>query len=79
MNTLSAASESESQLQQNDSGEESAEENETSLITHHVYRMKQSRRMRSNETHYMDHPRFGIVARVTPYESEQPEAKPTNN
>ncbi len=44
---------------------------EAALVTHHIYRMQQSRRMRSNETHYLDHPRFGIVARVTPYESEQ--------
>ncbi len=49
------------------------EVSEAALITHHVYRMQQSRRMRSNETHYLDHPRFGIVVRVTPYESEKPE------
>lgn len=41
---------------------------ESALITHHVYRMQQSRRMRSNEIHYLDHPRFGIVAFATRYE-----------
>lgn len=45
------------------------------LITHHVYRMQQSRRMRSNELHYIDHPRFGIVAIATRYEPNKT-AKP---
>lgn len=41
---------------------------QTPVISEHVYRMQQSRRMRSNEIHYLDHPRFGVVALVTPYE-----------
>ena len=28
--------------------------------------MRQSRRMRSNERHYLDSPRFGVIAIVTP-------------
>ena len=60
-------------------GETPQEKSEAPLITHHVYRMQQSRRMRSNETHYLDHPRFGIVARVTPYEPEKAEAEQDNN
>ncbi len=28
------------------------------------WRMQQSRRMRSNETHYIDHPRFGVLLRI---------------
>ncbi|GAA0686542.1 peptidoglycan binding protein CsiV [Marinobacterium maritimum] len=28
------------------------------------WRMTQSRRMRSNETHYIDHPRFGVLLRI---------------
>ncbi len=28
------------------------------------WRMDQSRRMRSNETHYIDHPRFGVLLRI---------------
>lgn len=30
--------------------------------------VQQSRRMRSEETHYIDHPLFGIVVRITPWE-----------
>lgn len=33
-----------------------------------VYRLRESRRMRSREIHYLDHPMFGIIALVTPYE-----------
>lgn len=33
-----------------------------------AYRLSENRRMRSNELHYLDHPRFGVIARVTPYE-----------
>jgi hypothetical protein len=36
-----------------------------------VILIKQSRRMRSEETHYIDHPKIGIVVRLTP----QPEKK----
>jgi hypothetical protein len=30
------------------------------------YVLRQSRRMRSNERHYIDHPKFGVIAVVTP-------------
>jgi Peptidoglycan-binding protein, CsiV len=30
------------------------------------YVLRQARRMRSNERHYIDHPRFGVIALVTP-------------
>ncbi len=33
-----------------------------------VYRLQQSVRMRSDEIHYMDHPVFGVVVQVRPYE-----------
>lgn len=33
-----------------------------------LFRLQQSRRMRSNELHYLDHPVFGILAQVTPVE-----------
>ncbi len=36
--------------------------------TPRVYRMKQARRMRSGETHYFDHPKFGMIVLITPYE-----------
>ena len=32
-----------------------------------VYQLKEQRRIRSGELHYFDHPRFGMIARVTPY------------
>lgn len=32
-----------------------------------AYRLVESRRIRSSETHYFDHPRFGVIVRVTPY------------
>ena len=35
------------------------------------YRLQQSRRMRSGELHYIDHPRFGILAQITPYTEAQ--------
>ncbi|MGM0594441.1 MAG: CsiV family protein [Pseudomonadota bacterium] len=38
-----------------------------------VYRMQQSRRMRSKELHYFDHPVFGLVVKVYPYELSEPE------
>ena len=30
------------------------------------YVLRQARRMRSNERHYVDHPKFGVIALVTP-------------
>ncbi len=33
-----------------------------------AYHLKQSRRMRSRELHYLDHPLFGMAILVTPYE-----------
>lgn len=36
--------------------------------SYQVYHMEESRRMRSGEIHYLDHPLFGIVALVSPYE-----------
>ncbi len=34
------------------------------------YPMQQSRRMRSKELHYFDHPLFGLLIMITPYEKE---------
>ena len=31
-----------------------------------VYRLNEKRRFKFNETHYFDHPKFGILARVSP-------------
>jgi hypothetical protein len=40
------------------------------------YRLFETRRMRSKEIHYFDHPMMGIVVKVTPYELEVPTPKP---
>lgn len=34
-----------------------------------AFRLSEKRRIRSDELHYFDHPRFGVIARVTPYQS----------
>jgi hypothetical protein len=31
--------------------------------------------MRSKELHYIDHPRFGVIALITPYETVQAPAE----
>jgi hypothetical protein len=36
-----------------------------------VYSLREKRRIKSNETHYFDHPHFGMIARVTPYYSPE--------
>jgi hypothetical protein len=36
-----------------------------------LYRLDETRRMHSGELHYFDNPRFGVIARVTPYESDE--------
>ena len=40
------------------------------------FRMTQHRRMRSKELHYFDHPKFGVIALITPY--VPPEPAPVN-
>ncbi|MBX2823884.1 MAG: peptidoglycan binding protein CsiV [Gammaproteobacteria bacterium] len=35
-----------------------------------TYRLNQSRKMRSRELHYIDNPRFGLLARIRPIEEE---------
>ena len=36
------------------------------------YRLHETRRMRSKEIHFFDHPMFGIIVKVTPYELPAP-------
>jgi hypothetical protein len=56
---------------------------ETNLIYHRagedatrvggpVFQLLETRRMRSREYHYLDHPLFGVLAVVTPYELPTP-------
>lgn len=37
----------------------------------HAVRLNQKRKMRSNEVHYIDHPLFGVVVKLTPLDEEQ--------
>ncbi|MEN8108125.1 MAG: CsiV family protein [Pseudomonadota bacterium] len=37
-----------------------------------VYTLQEKRRVRSGELHYFDHPRFGVIAEVTPWEAPEP-------
>jgi len=34
-----------------------------------IYRLREKRRFKLNETHYLDHPKFGVIARVSPLEN----------
>jgi len=38
----------------------------------HFMRLSESRRMRSTEIHYLDHPKLGVVVRIDPVEIPQP-------
>lgn len=40
----------------------------------HTYRMEQSRRILNDKLYYFDHPEFGLLAKVTPYEVPKPAA-----
>ncbi len=42
------------------------------FITKHIVTMKQKRRMRSKELHYLDHPKLGILINIKKYEPEFP-------
>lgn len=38
-----------------------------------LYRISEHRRIRSNELHYLDHPRFGMIIKVSPVAVEIPD------
>ncbi len=40
------------------------------------FRLTESRRMRGKELHYFDHPRFGVLAVITPYTPPEPASLP---
>lgn len=42
-------------------------------LTERVVSMRQHRKMRSKELHYIDHPEFGLILHITPYEAPAPE------
>ncbi len=35
-----------------------------------IYRISEQRRVKSQETHYFDHPKFGVLVRIMPVESD---------
>jgi hypothetical protein len=41
------------------------------------FRLTESRRMRSREIHYFDHPYFGVIALITPYEPPKATTPPS--
>jgi len=47
--------------------EDARQEQSIDYIITQIAQMKQSRRMRSNEVHYLDHPLFGIIVTTKPY------------
>lgn len=48
----------------------------TRKMKYQVFRLQQKRRMRSKELHHLDHPMFGLIALVTPYEFPVVEEEP---
>lgn len=44
----------------------------TQFIRAATARLKQSRRMRSDELHYIDHPLFGMLVQISPYKKPDP-------
>ncbi|MCP3673658.1 MAG: hypothetical protein GY829_04200, partial [Gammaproteobacteria bacterium] len=51
------------------------DDREESTIMRNVlnkYVMQQSRRLRRNEIHYLDHPLFGLLIQIRPYEKKLP-------
>ncbi|MEJ2531531.1 MAG: CsiV family protein [Halioglobus sp.] len=49
---------------------DSLQEPEDAYPFRHAVLLKQKRRMRSEEVHYLDHPLLGVVVKMTPYEWE---------
>jgi hypothetical protein len=43
------------------------------------YRIREDRIVRNNEVRYYDHPKFGVIARITRIEEESPEDVDTTN
>ena len=45
-------------------------DDESTSQNNHFAALRESRRMRSNELHYLDHPAFGIITKISPYSIE---------
>jgi len=48
---------------------------ERPFLIKEIVTMRQSRRMRSGELHYIDHPKLGLLIKVTPYPAPESETK----
>ena len=48
------------------------DETSTQFVRAITANLKQSRRMRSSELHYIDHPLFGLLVQITPYKLPDP-------
>jgi hypothetical protein len=46
------------------------------LLNRRVYQMDETRRMRSRELHYLDHPKFGLLILIMPHEVFEPDPPP---
>ena len=55
---------------------ESAETLEPIYPFRHAVRLHQTRRMRSGEVHYIDHPMLGVIVKITPLPEPRAQAKP---
>lgn len=44
-----------------------------------IVTLRQKRRMRSDELHYIDHPKMGILLKILPYSANQKTAEPNSN
>lgn len=81
---LSAGSASSFELGASSSTSWQAENKETELaaiekspyLIKNISTLRQRRRMRSEELHYVDHPELGIIVKLIPYEVELPEELP---
>jgi len=45
-------------------------------VSRPAFHLSEKRRVKSGDLHYFDHPRFGMIARVTPYASPDEQAAP---
>ena len=50
---------------------------ETANLVNEIFTLRQKRRMRSQELHYIDHPRLGILVKIIPYEVLLPAVSPS--
>jgi hypothetical protein len=57
--------------------DESLVDAEGGILLNHV--LDEKRRMRSRKLHYLDHPQFGMLVLITPFEEKEAESAPEEN